>query len=137
MQLYGIAGALHQDIKFLANALLANPMPYGEFYLLVMVACHLLQFLAHPSHQLPLCLSAPPVIDTSFSIISDSQVLKDVRRVVGIDSYHPQDPRELCGHIFTTCYMASENSTQDTCRRAKDLANQIGRQVKISVCKRT
>uniref|UniRef100_A0A3Q4BJK3 Glutamine-dependent NAD(+) synthetase n=1 Tax=Mola mola TaxID=94237 RepID=A0A3Q4BJK3_MOLML len=56
----------------------------------------------------------------------NSQVLEDVRRVVGNDSYHPQDPRELCGHIFTTCYMASENSTKDTRRRAKDLANQIG-----------
>ncbi|KAF7645160.1 hypothetical protein LDENG_00208730, partial [Lucifuga dentata] len=56
----------------------------------------------------------------------NSQVLEDVRRVVGDDSYHPQDPGELCGKIFTTCYMASENSSDDTCNRAKDLANQIG-----------
>lgn len=56
----------------------------------------------------------------------NSQVLKDVCRVVGDDNYRPQDPRELCGRIFTTCYMASENSTEDTCSRAKDLANQIG-----------
>ncbi|XP_034536588.1 glutamine-dependent NAD(+) synthetase [Notolabrus celidotus] len=54
------------------------------------------------------------------------QVLEDVRRVVWDDSYSPQHPRELCGRIFTTCYMASENSSEDTCSRAKDLANQIG-----------
>nr|XP_020469362.1 glutamine-dependent NAD(+) synthetase [Monopterus albus] len=56
----------------------------------------------------------------------NSQVLQDVRRVVGDDSYHPQHPRELCSHIFTTCYMASENSSENTCGRARDLANQIG-----------
>ncbi|KAK1891931.1 Glutamine-dependent NAD(+) synthetase [Dissostichus eleginoides] len=55
-----------------------------------------------------------------------SQVLEDVRRVVGEDSYCPQSPEELCGHMFTTCYMASENSSQDTCSRARELANQIG-----------
>ncbi|XP_041844861.1 glutamine-dependent NAD(+) synthetase [Melanotaenia boesemani] len=56
----------------------------------------------------------------------DSQTLNDVRRVVGDDSYHPQHPKELCGRIFTTCYMASENSSEDTSNRARDLANQIG-----------
>uniref|UniRef100_G3PNJ7 Glutamine-dependent NAD(+) synthetase n=1 Tax=Gasterosteus aculeatus aculeatus TaxID=481459 RepID=G3PNJ7_GASAC len=56
----------------------------------------------------------------------NSQVLEDVRRVVVDDSYRPQHPRELCGRIFTTCYMASENSSEDTCSRAKGLASQIG-----------
>ncbi|XP_070684228.1 glutamine-dependent NAD(+) synthetase-like [Pempheris klunzingeri] len=56
----------------------------------------------------------------------NSQVLQDVRGVVGDDSYSPQHPKELCGRIFTTCYMASENSSEDTCSRAKQLANQIG-----------
>ncbi|XP_054627131.1 glutamine-dependent NAD(+) synthetase isoform X3 [Dunckerocampus dactyliophorus] len=54
------------------------------------------------------------------------QVLEDVRRIVGEESYFPQQPRELCGHIFTTCYMATENSSHDTCNRAKELASQIG-----------
>lgn len=71
------------------------------------------------------------VILASWSLIlsppSDTRVLEDVRKIVGDDSYYPQNPRELCGHIFTTCYMASENSSKDTCNRAKDLANQIGR----------
>uniref|UniRef100_A0A672KMM4 Glutamine-dependent NAD(+) synthetase n=1 Tax=Sinocyclocheilus grahami TaxID=75366 RepID=A0A672KMM4_SINGR len=53
-------------------------------------------------------------------------VLEDVQRVVNNSSYRPEDPRELCGHLFTTCYMASENSSEDTCNRAKDLAAQIG-----------
>uniref|UniRef100_A0A1A7WZD9 Glutamine-dependent NAD(+) synthetase n=1 Tax=Iconisemion striatum TaxID=60296 RepID=A0A1A7WZD9_9TELE len=56
----------------------------------------------------------------------NNQVLEDVRRVVGDESYTPQHPEELCGHIFTTCYMASENSSEDTCSRARELASQIG-----------
>ncbi|MGH0159732.1 UNVERIFIED_CONTAM: hypothetical protein FKN15_037672 [Acipenser sinensis] len=56
----------------------------------------------------------------------NSQALEDVRRVVCDITYTPQEPTELCGRIFTTCYMASENSSQDTCNRAKELAKQIG-----------
>ncbi|ROL41207.1 Glutamine-dependent NAD(+) synthetase [Anabarilius grahami] len=56
----------------------------------------------------------------------NSQVLDDVQRVVNDSSYRPKDPRELCGRLFTTCYMASENSSEDTRNRAKDLAAQIG-----------
>ncbi|XP_031425622.1 glutamine-dependent NAD(+) synthetase isoform X2 [Clupea harengus] len=54
------------------------------------------------------------------------QVLQDVQRVVGDLTYKPEDPRELCKHLFTTCYMASENSSEDTSSRAKELAMQIG-----------
>uniref|UniRef100_A0A8C5FV51 Glutamine-dependent NAD(+) synthetase n=1 Tax=Gadus morhua TaxID=8049 RepID=A0A8C5FV51_GADMO len=56
----------------------------------------------------------------------NNQVLEDVRRVVCDPSYRPQEPRELCGRVFTTCYMDSENSSEDTHNRAKELANQIG-----------
>ncbi|XP_066556688.1 glutamine-dependent NAD(+) synthetase [Amia ocellicauda] len=56
----------------------------------------------------------------------NAQVLADVRRIVNDLSYSPRDPKELCGRIFTTCYMASENSSADTCGRAKELAAQIG-----------
>lgn len=56
----------------------------------------------------------------------DSQVLADVRRVVADEAYSPRDPRDLCGHIFTTCYMASENSSAETRQRAQELASQIG-----------
>lgn len=54
-------------------------------------------------------------------------MLADVRTIVNQTSYAPQDPRELCGRILTTCYMASENSSRETCNRARDLAQQIGR----------
>uniref|UniRef100_A0A8C8SRR5 Glutamine-dependent NAD(+) synthetase n=1 Tax=Pelusios castaneus TaxID=367368 RepID=A0A8C8SRR5_9SAUR len=53
-------------------------------------------------------------------------VLADVRRIVYDETYTPTDSRELCGRIFTTCYMASKNSSQDTYNRAKLLAEQIG-----------
>ncbi|XP_030622298.1 glutamine-dependent NAD(+) synthetase [Chanos chanos] len=56
----------------------------------------------------------------------NSQVLEDVQRVVSDVTYRPEDPRELCGRLFTTCYMASENSSEDTRNRAKELATQIG-----------
>ncbi|XP_062051656.1 glutamine-dependent NAD(+) synthetase isoform X4 [Lepus europaeus] len=56
----------------------------------------------------------------------NQQVLADVRAVVDQSSYTPQDPRELCGRVLTTCYMASENSSQETCSRARELAQQIG-----------
>jgi NAD+ synthase (glutamine-hydrolysing) len=41
----------------------------------------------------------------------------------------PTDPREFCGRIFHTCYMGTENSSNDTRQRAKDLAQAIGRLV--------
>jgi len=62
-------------------------------------------------------------------MLSDIQTLQDVRRIVGDPQYTPTDPRDLCGRIFTTCYMASDNSSQETCKRAADLAAQIGRSV--------
>ena len=62
-----------------------------------------------------------------YSIKLNFQVLDEVRRIVGQGDYVPKDPRELCGHLFHTVYMATENSSQETKNRAKTLANQIGR----------
>ncbi|XP_053416893.1 glutamine-dependent NAD(+) synthetase isoform X2 [Nycticebus coucang] len=56
----------------------------------------------------------------------NQEVLADVRAIVNEISYTPDDPRDLCGRILTTCYMASKNSSQETCNRAKELAQQIG-----------
>ncbi|NXU95281.1 NADE synthetase, partial [Xiphorhynchus elegans] len=56
----------------------------------------------------------------------NADVLADVRRIVNDETYIPEVPQELCRRVFTTCYMASENSSQDTCNRAKLLAEQIG-----------
>ncbi|XP_075401339.1 glutamine-dependent NAD(+) synthetase isoform X2 [Tenrec ecaudatus] len=56
----------------------------------------------------------------------NQQVLADVRTIVDETTYTPQYPQELCRRLLTTCYMASENSSQDTCQRARELAQQIG-----------
>lgn len=73
------------------------------------------------------------MLSFDLSILLDNQVLQDVRRLVGNETYFPQQPRELCRLIFTTCYMGSENSSADTCNRAKELASQIGRYTKTMV----
>ncbi|XP_075423341.1 glutamine-dependent NAD(+) synthetase isoform X2 [Ascaphus truei] len=56
----------------------------------------------------------------------NQEVQNDARRIVSDDTYTPRDPCEFCKRVLTTCYMASENSSQDTCSRAKQLAVQIG-----------
>ena len=56
----------------------------------------------------------------------EEQVLADVRKVVGDPGYTPRDAKELCNRIFVTCYMGSENSSEDTRKRADKLARQIG-----------
>ncbi|NWR25049.1 NADE synthetase, partial [Emberiza fucata] len=56
----------------------------------------------------------------------NADVLADARRIVNDGTYIPEDPREFCKRVLTTCYMASENSSQDTSNRAKLLAEQIG-----------
>ncbi|XP_054999963.1 glutamine-dependent NAD(+) synthetase isoform X2 [Sorex araneus] len=56
----------------------------------------------------------------------NQDVLSDVRALVSQTDYTPRDPRELCGRLLTTCYMASENSSEETRARAAELAQQIG-----------
>jgi NAD+ synthase (glutamine-hydrolysing) len=40
--------------------------------------------------------------------------------------YVPLDPKEFASRIFHTCYMGTENSSPETRKRAKDLAEAIG-----------
>ncbi|KAG7093662.1 glutamine-dependent NAD(+) synthetase [Marasmius oreades] len=59
----------------------------------------------------------------------NSQVIADARRIVGEpegSDYVPSDPKEFCGRIFHTCYMGTENSSDETRQRAKQLAQDIG-----------
>ncbi|TIA90965.1 hypothetical protein E3P99_01305 [Wallemia hederae] len=59
----------------------------------------------------------------------EQQVIADVRRITGEpddSTYVPWDHRELCNRIFYTSYMGTENSSDETRQRAKDLANDIG-----------
>uniref|UniRef100_M3Y9R3 Glutamine-dependent NAD(+) synthetase n=1 Tax=Mustela putorius furo TaxID=9669 RepID=M3Y9R3_MUSPF len=56
----------------------------------------------------------------------NQEELADIRTIMDKLSYTPQNPWDLCGHVLTTCYLASENSSQETCGRARELAQQIG-----------
>lgn len=56
----------------------------------------------------------------------DTQVLADVRKIVGDCEYKPVDPKQLCNTILVTCYMGTENSSAATKARAAELASQIG-----------
>jgi NAD+ synthase (glutamine-hydrolysing) len=56
----------------------------------------------------------------------DETALADVRRVTGDAAYTPTDAAELCNRLLVTCYMGSENSSEETKARAKKLAAQIG-----------
>ncbi|RSH79056.1 glutamine-dependent NAD(+) synthetase [Apiotrichum porosum] len=59
----------------------------------------------------------------------NKQVIDDARRMTGEpddSSYLPTDPREFANRIFHTCYMGTENSSAETRKRAKDLAEAIG-----------
>uniref|UniRef100_A0A6J0SU63 Glutamine-dependent NAD(+) synthetase n=2 Tax=Pogona vitticeps TaxID=103695 RepID=A0A6J0SU63_9SAUR len=56
----------------------------------------------------------------------NQNVLDDVQKLVNDETYIPKQPQEFCGRVLTTCYMASENSSQETRNRAKSLAEEIG-----------
>ena len=56
----------------------------------------------------------------------DTQVLSDIRKIVGDCEYVPTDPKQLCNIILVTCYMGTENSSAETKTRAAELASQIG-----------
>ncbi|KAJ8675945.1 hypothetical protein QAD02_011731 [Eretmocerus hayati] len=56
----------------------------------------------------------------------DTQVLSDIRKIVGDPEYVPIDPKQLCNTLLVTCYMATENSSAETKSRAADLACQLG-----------
>lgn len=63
-------------------------------------------------------------------IPTDNQVIADARRIAGESEdseYSPTDPKEFSNRIFHTCYMGTENSSAETRRRAKQLAEAIGR----------
>ena len=57
---------------------------------------------------------------------SKIQVLADVRKITRRPSYTPTSWQELCGKIFTTSYMASQYSGEETTSRAIKLAAAIG-----------
>lgn len=61
--------------------------------------------------------------------VADERVIADARRMTGEpehSDYLPTDPKEFANRIFHTCYMGTENSSPETRKRAKDLAESIG-----------
>lgn len=61
--------------------------------------------------------------------VADEQVIADARRMTGEpehSDYLPTDAKEFANRIFHTCYMGTENSSPETRKRAKDLAESIG-----------
>lgn len=57
----------------------------------------------------------------------NQQVIEDARRIANQgEDYIPKDPQEFAHHLFHTCYMGTENSSQETRDRAKNLAKVIG-----------
>ena len=75
-------------------------------------------------------LAAQPPPSLPEMLLLDQQVISDARRITGEpegSEYIPIDPRELSNRIFHTCYMGTENSSPETRKRAKDLAEAIGR----------
>lgn len=42
------------------------------------------------------------------------------------DNYIPKDPKEFAGRIFHTCFLGSENSSQETKDRAREIAEAVG-----------
>ena len=50
----------------------------------------------------------------------DETALANVRRIAGEGDYVPKDPSELCNRVLVTCYMGSENSSEETKTRAKE-----------------
>ncbi|XP_058128192.1 glutamine-dependent NAD(+) synthetase [Anopheles ziemanni] len=55
----------------------------------------------------------------------DRQVRDDCRKILADPDYLPTDAGDLCGRLLFTCYMGTENSSQETRRRASTLAAQI------------
>ncbi|ESO04999.1 hypothetical protein HELRODRAFT_191543 [Helobdella robusta] len=58
--------------------------------------------------------------------LKNAEALSDIRRITRDPTYEPKSPRELCGKLLTTCYMATSNSSQVTRDLAKKLADEIG-----------
>ena len=88
------------------------------------------RLVAEAASRASKCIRLLATVAIYIDPLKDKQVIADARRIVGEPedtSYIPSDPKEFCGRLFHTCYMGTENSTIDTRKRAKDLAEAIGR----------
>ena len=57
---------------------------------------------------------------------NDNKILQDLRKIVKNPEFTPKSIQEIVGKIFFTCYMGSNNSSEETKLRAGNLAKEIG-----------
>jgi NAD+ synthase (glutamine-hydrolysing) len=65
------------------------------------------------------------VVLSSIEAGSES-TLADLRRVTGLKDLVPKTPAEIVNLLLTTCYMGTENSSDETRSRAQRLAEELG-----------
>jgi NAD+ synthase (glutamine-hydrolysing) len=58
--------------------------------------------------------------------VEQNEVLKELRKIVGIKDYIPKSPTEIANLLFVTCYMGTKFSSEKTKKNAKDLAYECG-----------
>lgn len=58
--------------------------------------------------------------------IDDKQVLRDLQMLVHDPEFVPKTPQEIAQRLFYTSYMGTENSSEETRSRSKELAAKIG-----------
>ncbi|PWN54135.1 putative QNS1-glutamine-dependent NAD synthetase [Violaceomyces palustris] len=94
---------------------------------IVFSMCRLVVSACHQSPKSE--VSDPHVTPKLLRTNTRDQVLADVRRIAGEkedSEWIPKTPQEVANRIFVTCYMGTENSSNETRDRAKQLANDIG-----------
>lgn len=57
---------------------------------------------------------------------NDTKILNDFRKIVRDPEFNPKSIQDFVSKIFFTCYMGSNNSSQETKNRAANLAKEIG-----------
>lgn len=96
--------------------------------------CHAVGFFLPLSGGIDSCATAVIVHSMCRLVVSNcahgnKQVIKDSREVAGYpenSDWIPQTPQELASRIFHTCYMGTKNSSTETRKRSKILAEKIG-----------
>ena len=66
------------------------------------------------------------MVFTAIEEFKDTKVLSDLRKIVRNEEYYPKSPKEIAGEILVTWYMGTKNSSSETLKRAKNLAEDIG-----------
>ena len=59
-------------------------------------------------------------------LVLDKVVQHDLRRIVNDPDFNPKNPQEICNKLLFSCYLGTENSSEETRYRAEAIANRIG-----------